>query len=60
VGNLMKRFVVEEEGMELLEWAIVAVLFALVAGAVFATLGTTVSSALTDVNTKAFQPGSGS
>ena len=59
MGNLMKRFVVEEEGMELLEWAIVAVLFALVAGAVFATLGTTVSSALTDVNTKAFQ-GSGS
>jgi Flp pilus assembly pilin Flp len=54
VGNLIKRFVVEEEGMELLEWAIVAVLFALVAGAVFATLGTTVSSALTKVNTNAF------
>ena len=54
MGNLIKRFVVEEEGMELLEWAIVAVLFALVAGAVFATLGTTVQGQLNNVNTKAF------
>jgi Flp pilus assembly pilin Flp len=56
VGNLIKRFVVEEEGMELLEWAIVAVLFALVAGAVFATLGSTVSGQLSNVNSKAFSP----
>jgi len=56
VGNLIKRFVVEEEGMELLEWAIVAVLFALVAGAVFSTLGNTVASRLNQVNTSAFQP----
>jgi Flp pilus assembly pilin Flp len=56
VGNLIKRFIVEEEGMELLEWAIVAVLFALVAGAVFATLGTTVQSQLQRVNTSAFNP----
>lgn len=56
MGNLIKRFVVEEEGMELLEWAIVAVLFALVAGAVFATLGNTVATRLSDVNTKAFNP----
>ena len=56
MGNLIKRFVVEEEGMELLEWAIVAVLFALVAGAVFATLGTTVQTQLQNVNAKAFTP----
>ena len=56
MGNLIKRFVVEEEGMELLEWAIVAVLFALVAGAVFATLGTTVRDQLSNVQDKAFEP----
>jgi Flp pilus assembly pilin Flp len=56
VGNLMKRFIAEEEGMELLEWAIVAVLFALVAGAVFATLGSTVAGRLSSVNSKAFTP----
>ena len=54
MGNLIKRFVVEEEGMELLEWAIVAVLFALVAGAVFATLGSTVANQLSNVGSKAF------
>ncbi len=58
MGNLIKRFVVEEEGMELLEWAIVAVLFALVAGAVFATLGSTVATQLSNVNTSAFSKGS--
>jgi hypothetical protein len=41
--------------MELLEWAIVAVLFALVAGAVFATLGSTVAQKLSDVGTSAFK-----
>ena len=56
--TLLKRFVVEDSGMEMLEWAIVAVLFALVAGAVFATLGSTVAGQLSAVGQSAFKSGS--
>jgi Flp pilus assembly pilin Flp len=36
--RLMKRFLHEEDGMELLEWAIVAVLFALAGAAAMGSL----------------------
>ena len=39
-GNMLKQFLREEEGMEMVEWALVAVLFALVAGGAFGILGT--------------------
>ena len=41
----IKRFVTEEDGMEMVEWALVAVLFAVVAGAAFTTISGSISTA---------------
>ena len=49
--NTMKRFLHEEEGLEMLEWAIVALLFAVAGAATWGLLGTTISTQLGGINT---------
>ncbi len=43
---MLKKFFVEDSGMEMVEWAIVGVLFAVVAAAGWTTLADQVSGAL--------------
>jgi Flp pilus assembly pilin Flp len=50
VSNLIKRFIVEESGMEMLEWAIVAVLFAVATAAAFKTFSTTLQGKVTGLS----------
>ncbi len=51
VLNTLKRFVREDEGLEMLEWAIVAALFATAGAVMWLTLGSTVSAELTTIDT---------
>ncbi|MEE2664555.1 MAG: hypothetical protein VX681_10610 [Myxococcota bacterium] len=44
--DLLKRFVHEDDGMEMIEWAIVGVVFALAATLFWGDLGTAVDTAL--------------
>ncbi len=46
----MKRFALEDEGLEMLEWAIVAALFASVGAVMWLTLGSTVTAELTTID----------
>ena len=48
--NTMKRLATEEEGMEMVEWAIVGVVFAVAAAAFWGSLATSVDLALTDIS----------
>ena len=48
--NLITRFVREEDGMEFVEWAIVAALFALVAATGWTTLASSINARLSEVN----------
>jgi Flp pilus assembly pilin Flp len=50
VFNLLKRFAVEDSGMEMLEWAIVAVLFAVAAAGAFTAFSTAITDALKDAS----------
>ena len=45
----LKRLVIEEQGMEMVEWAIVGVVFAVAAAAAWATLETSIDLALQDI-----------
>jgi Flp pilus assembly pilin Flp len=45
---MIKNFIFEDDGMEMVEWALVAVLFAIVAGLAFTQVGTAVTGALTE------------
>ena len=45
--NLIKKFVREEEGLEMVEWALVAALLTSAAAAAFTTLGGNVTTELT-------------
>ena len=56
--NTMKRLAVEDEGMEMVEWAIVGVVFAVAAAAFWGQLATSVDLALTDISTTV-TPGGG-
>jgi Flp pilus assembly pilin Flp len=47
--NTMKRFVREEDGMEMVEWAIVGVVFALAAALLWSTLKDDINVALTSI-----------
>ena len=47
--GMIKRFVREDDGMEMVEWAIVGVVFALAAGLYFADLAPAVDTALNRV-----------
>jgi len=44
--DLIKRFVVEEDGMEMVEWALVASMFALFAATAWTTLANQIRAAL--------------
>jgi Flp pilus assembly pilin Flp len=46
---MIKNFIFEDDGMEMVEWALVAVLFAVVAGVAFTGVGTAVATALGSV-----------
>jgi Flp pilus assembly pilin Flp len=45
----LKRLVIEEQGMEMVEWAIVGVVFAVAAAAAWGTLETSIDNALGDI-----------
>ena len=47
--DMIKRFIREDDGMEMVEWAIVGVVFALAAGLYFADLAPAVDTALNRV-----------
>jgi pilus assembly protein Flp/PilA len=47
--NLMKQFVREEDGLEMVEWAIVAALITTVAAVTMAAIGTEVDAAFQQV-----------
>jgi len=49
IWNEMKRLVREDEGMEMVEWAIVGVVFAVAAAAFWGDLATNVDAALGDI-----------
>ena len=49
--NAVVRFLREEEGLEMLEWAIVALLFAVAGAATWGLLGGTISTSLGGINT---------
>lgn len=44
--NVFKRLVLEEDGMEMVEWAIVGVVFAVAAAAFWGDLATNIDTAL--------------
>jgi Flp pilus assembly pilin Flp len=44
--NTVKRLVLEEDGMEMVEWAIVGVVFAVAAAAFWGDLATNIDNAL--------------
>jgi len=46
---MFKRFLYEEDGMEMIEWVLVAVLFAVVASVAYGTVAGGVTTALTNV-----------
>jgi len=50
--NLLVRFVREDEGQDLIEYAMLATLIALVAGAAATTLGTNLSTWYNNMGTK--------
>ena len=47
--STMKRLVLEEDGMEMVEWSIVGVVFALAGALLWSTLSTSIETALTDI-----------
>jgi len=50
--EFIKRLVIEEEGMEMVEWALVAAVFALAGIAAWGTLASTLSTALNNIGTR--------
>ena len=47
--NMLKQFLQEEQGMEMVEWALVAVLFAVASVAAWAALGGQLTATLQDL-----------
>jgi Flp pilus assembly pilin Flp len=47
--NTIKRFVREDDGMEMVEWAIVGVVFAIAAAVFWTDLATAIDTALDDI-----------
>jgi Flp pilus assembly pilin Flp len=45
----LKRLVIEDQGMEMVEWAIVGVVFAVAAAVLWTTLKSDIDAALTDI-----------
>ena len=48
--NLIKRLALEDAGMEMVEWAIVGVVFAVAAAAFWGSLASSIDTALTDIS----------
>ena len=48
-GNMLKQFLQEEEGMEMVEWALVAVLFAVASVAAWGALGGQLTTTLQEL-----------
>ena len=53
----LRNFIVEEDGMEMVEWAIVGVVFAVAAAGAWTVLETSIDSALQDIGAEV-DPGS--
>lgn len=51
IKETLKRLVTEDDGMEMVEWAIVGVVFAVAAAAFWGTLAGAVDGALQDIAT---------
>lgn len=49
IKNTLKRLVLEEDGMEMVEWAIVGVVFAVAAAAFWTSLAGAVDTALNQI-----------
>ena len=47
--HTVKRLVIEQDGMEMVEWAIVGVVFAVAAAAFWGSLATNIDAALGDI-----------
>jgi len=47
--HTVKRLVIEQDGMEMVEWAIVGVVFAVAAAAFWGDLATNIDNALGDI-----------
>jgi Flp pilus assembly pilin Flp len=47
--HTVKRLVLEQDGMEMVEWAIVGVVFAVAAAAFWGDLATNIDAALNDI-----------
>ncbi len=47
--HTVKRLVIEQDGMEMVEWAIVGVVFAVAAAAFWGQLASAIDNALTDI-----------
>jgi len=47
--HTVKRLVIEQDGMEMVEWAIVGVVFAVAAAAFWGDLATAIDNALADI-----------
>ena len=50
--HTVKRLVLEQDGMEMVEWAIVGVVFAVAAAAFWGSLATSIESALGTIEDK--------
>ena len=51
IKNTLKRFVNEDAGMEMVEWSIVGVVFALGAATIWGALGGQINTALGNIGT---------
>jgi Flp pilus assembly pilin Flp len=51
ISNTLKRFVNEDAGMEMVEWSIVGVVFALAAATTWGILGGSIATALGSIGT---------
>ena len=49
MSNVFKRFIQEEDGMEMVEWAIVGVVFAVAAAGFWTSLSGSINNALVDI-----------
>jgi len=54
--HTVKRLVIEQDGMEMVEWAIVGVVFAVAAAAFWGDLATNIDAALGKIETKINAP----
>ncbi len=54
--KLIKRLIIEDDGMEMIEWAIVGVVFAIAGALAWGTLADSVGTALISISDKVSTP----